>query len=367
MSTLSVTAERLIIHSHPNADALELAQVGLYKAVVAKGAYKNGDYGVYLPEQSILPEPLIEELGLTGRLAGKEKNRVKAVRLRGELSQGIVCRPAAMKDWFGPGGVYDGDDLETHAYKGTDFAGLLGVTKWVPEIPTHMAGVMVEAPDLMRWVEIENIKRYPNIFVPGELVTASEKAHGTCCLTTVTADGQVFVTSKGFGNKGLAIAGSDSNLYWRAVKAHNVDDLALTVLDHFGADRVGVFGEVFGRGVQDLDYGVNAGIAPGYAVFDISVDVPGDGVRWLSQREVAGFCQADEMPMVPTLFEGPYDEAALMAVAEGTTVLGGGAHIREGVVVRPVVERRSEVTGGRAIGKFVSDAYLTRKGATEFE
>lgn len=37
MSTLRVTAELLTIHEHPNADALELAQVGLYRAVVAKG------------------------------------------------------------------------------------------------------------------------------------------------------------------------------------------------------------------------------------------------------------------------------------------------------------------------------------------
>ncbi len=37
MSTLRVTAEVLTVHEHPNADALELAQVGLYRAVVAKG------------------------------------------------------------------------------------------------------------------------------------------------------------------------------------------------------------------------------------------------------------------------------------------------------------------------------------------
>ncbi|MEU2743246.1 hypothetical protein ABZ656_50365 [Streptomyces sp. NPDC007095] len=35
MSTLRVTAEVLTVHEHPNADALELAQVSLYRAVVA--------------------------------------------------------------------------------------------------------------------------------------------------------------------------------------------------------------------------------------------------------------------------------------------------------------------------------------------
>lgn len=93
MSSFKVTVERLEIHPHPNADALELAQVGLYRAVVPKGVYKSGEYAVYIPEQAILPPALIMELGLEGRLAGREKNRVKAIRLRGELSQGIICRP----------------------------------------------------------------------------------------------------------------------------------------------------------------------------------------------------------------------------------------------------------------------------------
>lgn len=361
MSSFAVTIEQLTIHEHPNADALELAQVGLYKAVVTKGAYETGEWALYIPEQAIVPDALIEELGLVGRLAGKDKNRVRAVRLRGELSQGIVCRPTAAQKLIGA----DWDCFSTR-FESFDFAELLGIEKWVPEIPTHMAGVMVEAPDLMRWVDIENIKRYPDIFAPGEPVTATEKVHGTCCLTTVTADGQVLVTSKGFSSKGLAIAESDSNLYWRSVKAHNIAGVGREILEHLGAGRVGVFGEVYGQGVQDLGYGVNAGVTPGYAVFDISVDLPGEGVRWLSQDEVVKY--AGSLPVVPRLFEGPYDEAALLALAEGSTVVGAGAHIREGIVVRPVVERRSEVTGGRAIGKFVSDGYLTRKGATtEFE
>jgi RNA ligase (TIGR02306 family) len=106
MSTFKVTAEKLVIHPHPNADALELAQVGLYRAVVPKGQYKTGDVAIYIPEQAVLPDELIEEIGLTGRLAGKDKNRVKAVRLRGELSQGIVCRPKAVED----AGFWPSDD-----------------------------------------------------------------------------------------------------------------------------------------------------------------------------------------------------------------------------------------------------------------
>ncbi|CAM5688687.1 hypothetical protein SALBM217S_03204 [Streptomyces griseoloalbus] len=91
MSTLRVTAEILTVHPHPNADALELAQVGLYRAVVAKGAYRTGDAAVYIPEQSVLPAALIDELGLTGRLAGGNHDRVKAAAAIGSVE--VVCRP----------------------------------------------------------------------------------------------------------------------------------------------------------------------------------------------------------------------------------------------------------------------------------
>jgi hypothetical protein len=35
--------------------------------------------------------------------------------------------------------------------------------------------------------------------------------------------------------------------------------------------------------------------------------------------------------------------------------------------VRSAVERHSPLLGGRAIAKFISDDYLTRKGGTEYE
>ncbi|MCC5475036.1 RNA ligase (ATP) [Streptomyces barringtoniae] len=355
MSTLRVTAEVLTVHDHPNADALELAQVGLYRAVVAKGAYRTGEAAVYVPEQSVLPAGLIEELGLTGRLAGGEANRVKAVRLRGELSQGIVCRPKALADV----------DLVRAAAEGTDFAERLGITKWVPPIPPTMNGEVESAPDLLPWVDIENIQRYPDIFTPGEPVVLTEKLHGSACLLTYVADeGRVFVSSKGFGAKSLALKEDPRNLYWRAIRGHGVAEAAARLAERLGARRIGIFGEVYGAGVQDLSYGADGRRDTlGYAAFDVSADVDG-AVRWLDAAELL----AGELPVVPRLYVGPYDIDRVLECASGReTVSGRGLHLREGLVVRPAVERYSAVTGGRAIAKAVSPAYLTRKGGTEYE
>ncbi|THC45586.1 RNA ligase (ATP) [Streptomyces sp. A1499] len=355
MSTLRVTAEALTVHEHPGADALELAQVGLYRAVVAKGAYRTGDVAVYIPEQSVLPAALIEELGLTGRLAGGSGDRVKAVRLRGELSQGIVCRPAALA----------GVDLARAAAEGTDFAERLGITKWTPPIPPTMSGDTEAAPGLLPWVDIENIQRHPDVFARGEPVVVTEKLHGSACLLTyVAADGRVHVSSKGFGAKSLALREDPRNLYWRAVRGHGVADAAARLAERLGASRVGVFGEVYGDGVQDLSYGADGRRDTlGYAAFDVSAEIDGQ-VRWLDAAALLD----GQLPLVPRLHEGPYDAGRVLELASGReTVSGRGLHLREGVVIRPAVERYSPVTGGRAIAKAVSAAYLTRKGGTEYE
>ncbi|WP_457027919.1 RNA ligase (ATP) [Kitasatospora sp. P5_F3] len=355
MSTLRVTAERLTILTHPNADALELAQIGLYRAVVAKGAYRTGELAVYIPEQAVLPPALIEELGLTGKLAGSARDRVKAVRLRGELSQGIVCRPAALA----------GTDLAEAVAEGADFAERLGITKWVPPIPVGMSGDVESAPELLPWVDIENLKRFPDVFEPGEPVVVSEKLHGSCCLVTFHAgSGAVQVSSKGIGAQGLALREDGLNLYWRTVHAHGIPAVAAELAARLGASRVGIFGEVFGAGVQDLTYGESGRTElPGYAAFDVSAVIDGQSV-WLDAAELL----AGKLPLVPQLWSGPFDAGTVLALADGReTFSGRELHLREGVVVRPVVERYSPVTGGRAIAKVVSGAYLTRKGGTEYE
>lgn len=376
MSTFKVTLEKLRIMEHPNADALELAEVGLYRAVVRKGEFKTGDYALYIPEQAILPPELLEELGLTGKLAGKDKNRVKAVRLRGELSQGIVCRPAALRG--DPDLVKLLDDDGAPTIPQPDYADLLGITKWVPPIPVGMAGDVEAAPNLLRWIEIENIKRYPTMFEPGEEVVATEKIHGTCFLLTYDVEeDKVLVTSKGMGGKNLALKESDSNLYWRAARKYDLPAVARQLADTYNVIRVGLYGEVYGKGVQDLHYGRDAGSDEriGFALFDVMLQpalTPAyfiDSEFFTLKMLNAAYLVRNILPTAPVLYQGPYDYELLAKLAEGKeTISGRELHVREGLVVRPREEARSEATGGRKIAKFINPDYLTRGGeATEYE
>lgn len=363
MSTLAVTLERLTIHPHTNADRLELAQVGLYRAVVAKGQFETGDLGIYIPEQAIIPDDLIEELGLTGKLAGKAKNRVKAVRLRGELSQGVVVDPFSVDVGM------TGDEIAEAFTARHDFAEKLGITKWVPEIPTHMAGVAISGTDLLRWVDIENLQRYPTIFPEGEQVIVTEKIHGTCLVVTAVRDGDFLVSSKGLAHQWTALAENDENLYWRAVRAYSLREAAERMFaENPELRKVGIYGEVFGAGVQDLHYGASArrDETLGFRVFDFRFEYADGGNNWTDAMIMSQLCERYGLPAVPTLWSGPFDLDWIKEIASGATTLGGD-HIREGVVIRSALERHSQVVGGRAIAKYVSPEYLTRNNGTEYE
>src|SRR4051812_46286964 len=73
-----------------NADRIEAVRIGGYKSIVEKGKYQPGDLAVYIPCSSLVHYSLQEAMGLSGKLSGAAKNRVKEIKLRGVLSEGLV-------------------------------------------------------------------------------------------------------------------------------------------------------------------------------------------------------------------------------------------------------------------------------------
>lgn len=341
----------------PDADAIELAVVGDYRSVVRKGAFQTGDLVAYIPEAAVLPDELLAEMGLTGKLAGSQGNRVKAVRLRGALSQGICY------------GVREG------WVEGQDVAEELGITKYIPPIPAHLAGQLtnVGTQNTLKY-DIENYKRFPDVFRDGEPVVFTEKVHGTwTCLGVlqeepVEGHGCVLVTSKGMSSQGLAFKMNEANQHNLYVRLANYLDIEARVRKAFGTQfSVYVLGETFG--VQDLKYGASTGQDEtlGFRVFDVFIGSPHNG-QYLGDEELEGACQKLGLERVPVLYRGPFSREVLRQYTDGKeTVSGRSLHIREGIVARPCTERRDPDLG-RVQLKSVSAAYLLRKGeATEFE
>jgi RNA ligase (TIGR02306 family) len=123
LATIEVIAS---ISAHPNADALELATVRGWQCVVKKGKFSAGDYCVYVKINSVLPErPEFEFM--------RHRNfRVRTIKLRGELSQGIVF-PLSICDTFEHVGNLD--------FKvGDDVTNLLEIKLYTPPVPSCLSG-----------------------------------------------------------------------------------------------------------------------------------------------------------------------------------------------------------------------------------
>ncbi len=339
---------------HPNADRLEMAVVDGWRAACPIGQFRPGQKVAYIPEGALLPWDLVEELGLADppRLAGPKRNRVKPIRLRGELSQGLI---------------YGGDRI-AGLRVGDNAMDTLGLVKWVPPVPVHMSGQVIPGPKV--GFDIDNLKAWPDRLEDGETVVITEKLHGTfCCLGLVRKGVErvdPVVSSKGVLGKGLRFdldepANAD-NLYVRAwmehaPRIHELFDLLDPDATMF------LFGEIVGPKVQDLAYGRQT---PGYYLFDIRVD--GGYVDWGTMADNAGKVG---IQTVPVLYSGPWSSELVETHTDGRSTLA--SHHREGVVIKPALTRYD--TGadhpsgrgpGRVIFKSVSAAHLLRKGGTEY-
>jgi RNA ligase (TIGR02306 family) len=373
VSAFAITVEP---HPDPEAHSIEMARVGGYASIVKKGQYKSGDVAIYIPEQSVVPEKILLEMGLykrddegnplykeetetgerylAGGLAGPRGNRVKAVRLRGALSQGLVYTPS--------------DDSLGELEAGKDYTEVIGVTKWMPPIPIGFAGRLESCGSIRSYTDIENFKRFPNVLTEGEEVICTEKLHGTCSIFHFDAEvDRFFVSSKGMAKQGAALVnevddhGRSKNVYWRAANLYEVGERLREIAAMSGAKTVALYGETVG--VQDLKYGQNSGEV-GFAAFDLAFD--GEYVDYDQFKEAM---DASEIPTVPLLYRGPYSQDKMWEVASGKEqYTGTESHMREGIVTRPVSERYDPEVG-RVCLKFVSDDYLLRKNkdATEFE
>ncbi len=174
MADFEAKVYELTIEEHPNADVLEIARVGDYRSIVGKGQFKTGDLGVYIPEQAVCPSWLIRALGLEGRLAGKAKDRVKAIKLRGVLSQGLIYPVISETDDYNTHietfGILEdiGDEVTDKYVKrfgvdiGSDVTEELGLVKFEPTIPASMSGEVQGASGYTMKFDIENIKAREN-------------------------------------------------------------------------------------------------------------------------------------------------------------------------------------------------------------
>ena len=324
-STHRVDVTRVLeIIPHSNADALEIAKIFGFTCSVAKGQFKEGDLIAYVPPDSLVDTNRPEFAFLASAARGDGLARIRVKKLRGIASQGLVL--PVQSSWT----------------EGMDVAEALGVIHYEPPISISTGGEAAPSPSIYTptYTDIENLRRYPNVFSPGEPVIITEKIHGTSG-RFVYCDDSLHVGSHREWKRE-----SVENVWWRAAREF---DLKEKLRPHPGLI---LYGEVYGW-VQDLRYGMKRSDPPQIAFFDVMRD----GV-YLDWEVASAILDALDLPAVPVVYEGSW-VPDLVEFAEGQSLRSGAGHIREGIVVRATTEGFDPVVGRRVL-KCVGNEYLSR-------
>jgi RNA ligase (TIGR02306 family) len=356
MTQLQVKVSQIgSVQPHGNADRLELATLttSAYQFVVPKDEYVPGDLVLYYPLDAVLPDDLIAKIGLTGRLSGAGHNRVKTVKLRGEISQGIVSRPGvALSDW-------DTNPAEL----GTDVTERLGITKYEPPEVFQRDGNLISLPPMVDVYDLENAEGWQRQVeqLMDVNVVITEKLEGSHWGISVNAKDDVSVLQRRFKIK----PNSDGIHVWHKVaddsgmheKVFEVRDWVNDRLGHHyarGIETLTMRGELVGPGVQGNIYGLIR-----HAVYLFEIEVNGEPIDAEYFVEVCDDLQLRRVPVLSysrqTLREWLRGNR-LRDASNGYSVLAPNVR-REGIVIKPLREMRDEKMG-RLVVKQRSPIYL---------
>jgi RNA ligase (TIGR02306 family) len=363
MSTFKVTNESIShVLPHPNADRLEIIKLDgkLFQCCATKGKYKVGDSVVYFPVDSVLTPKLIDFFGIGNFLAGKNKNRLKTVRLRGETSQGFVCALMDIHDYFMKVEGYipvEWNDITV----GYDLTTLLQVVKYEPPEVPCFTGNLVRHPEGITTYDIEGTGHYPKVldFMMPMNVYISEKLEGSNHYSVLNNDGFIVGQRK---HQIKPIEGKTHDWFKTAQKYKHEEKLREIKRD-LGADSVSLRSELCGPGWQKNIYGFKELML---FTFDILVDRV-----YLNPSDFLAICKKYEIITPPTI---AYD-VVLKDFLNGMTIEQAShgqsliphelyENLREGFVVKPMVEQNTDLfpDGGRLIIKQRDPIYLDITG-----
>lgn len=134
----------LAVVPHPNSDNLNVVAVeGVIDGVVANKdeqgnpRWTEGEVCVYVPENAIVPQDVLEERGYwepgakKGMLGGSKGNRVKGRDIAGVFSAGLILK--VEDDGQGNYTLRGADGTYDFVQLGADASTHLGITEYVPQ------------------------------------------------------------------------------------------------------------------------------------------------------------------------------------------------------------------------------------------
>lgn len=320
----------------PGADAIECARVMGWDVVVKKGEFEVGDLGVFFEIDSVLPEGQ-----LWAEFMRPKGFRVKTCKLRGQISQGLFLSLDIL-----PPGAFEGPPGLSFINEGTEVTGFLNVAKYDPPIP---------GPDIVGPFP-GDVRKTDEIRLQSILPVLDELKDKPFYVT-VKLDGMsgTFVRRE----EGLQVCMREwmvkegTGAHWVAAKRY---DLANKLPIGYA-----IQGEVCGPGIQKNRLGLKEVDLFVFNVIDLK---SGNYFDWDS---VTFFCHKYGLKTVPFDFEVDEPELAnfpftlenFLELAKGE--YPGTGNRREGIVVRPLVNCRSEALGGDRLSfKVINNDFLLK-------
>lgn len=333
----------------PGADAIECAVVGGWTCVVKKGEFKAGDAAIYCEIDSFIPTAIAPFLTKPGHYAktfeGVEGERLRTVKLRGQLSQGLL-----LNYWNFPSVVEAFHKTRLATNEPFDVSELMGIAKYEAPIPAALAGeVKGMFPSVIPKTDQERIQNLSAELEEwkAENLTweVTEKLDGSS-MTVYLRDGEFGVCSRN-----LELKPSETNSLWK-VAVRNDLELKLRRANR----NLALQGELIGEGIQGNPYKQKG---QEFFLFDI-YDI--DTSKYLTPAERNAFVEEHDIKHVPVLAFGAelWDTLGINSIdnilkfAEGKSVMGMIGCEREGLVFKSKVMQCSF--------KAISNKFLLKGG-----
>lgn len=293
---------------HDNADMLEIAVVGGWQVIIKKDSFNPGDLACFFEVDSFLPiKPEYEFLrkGCYKKMPdGSEGFRLKTMKLRGVLSQGLLLPLSIIPP---TAAVREGDDVTL----------LLEVTKYEKPIPAELGGEVLGAmPESIPKTDEERIQNLDPSMYANKALSATEKLDGTS-VTFYLKDGTHGVF--GVCGRNWEYKETENNSYWRAARQYELE-AKLKRLDR----SIALQGELIGHGIQGNYYRLAKIEVYFFTAYDIATR------RRLPRSEFVALMDKLELKRVPDIEIKSTD---YLEEANGMSTLNPAVE-REGLVFR---------------------------------
>lgn len=318
------------------ADAIELATVGGWKVVAQKGLYNVGDLAVYFEIDSWIPTelaPFLSKGKEPREFEGVKGERLKTIKLRGQLSQGLLM----------PIGIVD---AHAQLYDGEDVTDLLGIQKWERPMNAQLSGMArgnfpTQIPKTDQERAQNLVKEITSAINDGTRFEVTEKLEGSS-MTCYLIQGEFGVCSRN-----LDLKETEGNAFWATARREGVEE-KMRAIDPYWS--FAIQGELIGPGIQGNIYRLKE---PKFYVFDV-YNIQSGG--YLDPADRHALIERMGLNHVPIINSSAKlhddlelkDIDSILGFAEGKSLLYNTE--REGVVFR-------EVNGGMSF-KSISNKYL---------